>query len=111
MDYSWTWWDKNVYGLVEFYYSGAGEPRNNYTDALTDPTISERLARGELFALGGFYLSSHLTVELHPLFNPSLTVINNLADPSGIVQPCAVWDLVEDVQATGGCNFFRREWH
>jgi hypothetical protein len=33
-----------------------------------------------------------------------LTVINNLADPSGTVQPRAVWDIAEDVQITFGGN-------
>lgn len=104
MDYSWVWFDKNLYGLVEFYYNGVGEPRGQYDDALTDPYISERLARGELFALGRFYCSGSVGVELHPLFNIYLTVINNLADPSGIVQPRFIWDLFENVQVTGGFN-------
>jgi hypothetical protein len=104
MDYSWVWWGKNFYGFVEFFYSGIGD--NNYPEALLDQDIVERLGRGELFTLGRTYLSGHLRVEIHPLFNCYLTVINNLADPSGIVQPRAVWDVMQNVQVTMGANVY-----
>ena len=104
MDYSWVWWAKNFYGFVEFFYSGLGE--DDYTDALSDPDISERLDRGELFTLGRTYVSGHIRVELHPLFNVYLTVINNLVDPSGILQPRAVWDIFEDFGITFGGNIY-----
>jgi len=104
LDYSWTLWNKNFYGFLEFFYSGVGE--ESYTQALTDPDIVERLDRGELFTLGKYYLSGSLRVELHPLFNVFFTVINNMADPSGILQPRAVWDVTEDVQLIFGSNIF-----
>jgi len=104
MDYSWVWWGKNFYGFVEFFYSGIGE--DNYTEALLDQDVVERVDRGELFALGRTYLSGHLRVELHPLLNCYLTVINNLADPSGVVQPRIVWDVLQDVQVTVGGNVY-----
>ena len=106
MDYSWVWFSKNFYGFVEFFYSGIGEDNYSYPEALLDQDIVERLARGELFTLGKTYLSGHLRVELHPLFNAYLTVINNLADPSGAVQPYIVWDVLQDVQVTLGGNIY-----
>jgi hypothetical protein len=106
MDYSWVWFDKNFYGFVEFFYSGIGEDNDNYPRALCDQDIVEHMTRGELFTLGKTYLSGHLRVELHPLFNCYLTVINNLADPSGVVQPRAVWDVLQDVQITVGANVY-----
>jgi len=102
MDYSWVWWDKNFYGFLEFYFNGLCH--DQYTNAYTDRDISERLDRGELYTLGRTYLSGHIRVEFHPLFNVYLTVINNLADPSGTLQPRAVWDIAEDVQITFGGN-------
>ncbi|NIO16971.1 MAG: hypothetical protein GTN70_08225, partial [Deltaproteobacteria bacterium] len=102
VDYSWVWGEKNFYGFLEIYLNGLGDRR--YAEAVLDPDIRERLERGELFVLGRAYLSGHVMVELHPLFNLFLTVINNLDDPSGIVQPRAVWDLAEDVQVTVGGN-------
>lgn len=104
MDYSWIWFKKNFYGFVEYYFSGIGE--DNYQEAVLNPAIDERVARGELFALGRNYLSGHIQLELHPLFKVFLTSINNVADPSGILQPYAVWDISQNLQLTGGVNVF-----
>ena len=102
MDYSWAWKGKNYHGLVEFYYNGLGD--NDYPEAMADPDILTRLARGEIFVLGRTYLSGEIQVELHPLLNFYLTVINNMADPSGILQPRAVWDVTENTRITAGAN-------
>lgn len=102
MDYSWVWWEKNFYGLMEFYYNGLCN--NQYSEELADPDIIARLARGQMFTLGRTYLNGSIEIELHPLFNIYLTVINNLADPSGIIQPRAIWDVAENFQLTFGTN-------
>lgn len=102
MDYSWVWFNKNFYGFIEYYFNGLG--KDNYQDALLDPVIAERLARGELFALGHHYLSGHLQLELHPLFKVFFTAINNVKDPSGILQPYATWDITQNLQLTGGLS-------
>ncbi|GAF82331.1 unnamed protein product, partial [marine sediment metagenome] len=91
-------------GFLEFYFNGLGD--DDYADAYTDTTISERLNRGELFTLGRTYMSGHIRLELHPLFNVYLTVINNLTDPSGTIQPRATWDISEDTQITLGGNIY-----
>jgi hypothetical protein len=104
IDYSWTWWQKNLYGFIEYYYNGLGE--NDYARALLNPKISERLARGELFVLGQNYLSGTLQIEPHPLVNVYFTVINNIEDPSGILQPRATWDITQSMRITGGLNIF-----
>jgi hypothetical protein len=104
MDYSWVWLGKNLYGLIEFYFNGLGN--DDYSEALADPDIIERLERGEIYTLGRTYLAGEVQVELHPLFNVFLTVINNLADPSGIVQPRAIWNIAQDVQMTFGGNIY-----
>jgi hypothetical protein len=100
LDYSWVWFKKNFYGFIEYYYNGLG--KNDYDRALLDPAVIERLTRGEIFALGQNYLSGHVQVELHPLFKLTLTSINNVEDPSGIIQPYAVWDILQDLQMTAG---------
>jgi len=104
MDYSWVLWDKNFYGLVEFYFNGLGD--NDYEDAIANPDIVERLARGELFVLGRSYLSASVQIELHPLLQFYLTAINNINDPSGILQPRLQWDLSQDLQMTLGANLY-----
>ena len=102
MDYSWVWWGKNFYGLVEFYFNGLGAC--NYNEVFTDFEIQDKLARGGLFALGRNYLSASLQVELHPLFSCWVTMINNLADPSGTVQPRGVLDISQNTRLTVGAN-------
>jgi len=104
MDYSWVWWGKNLYGLIEFYFNGLGS--DQYSEAYTDPDITERLERGEIYTLGRAYMAGEVQVELHPLFNVYLTVINNLADPSGILQPRAIWDIAQDVEMSLGSNIY-----
>jgi len=102
MDYSWVWFDKNFYGFIEYYFNGLGE--DDYQDAVQDPAIVEQLARDDLFILGRNYLSGHIQIELHPLFKVFFTAINNVADPSGIFQPYATWDITQNLQLTGGVN-------
>ncbi len=104
MDYSWGWLGKNMYGLIEFYFNGLGN--DDYSEALADPDIIERLERGEIYTIGRAYLAGQVQMELHPLFNAYLGVISNLADPSGIFQPRAIWDIDQDVQMTFGGNIY-----
>ena len=104
LDYSWVWWGKNFYGFLEFYYNGLGV--NNYVEAFEDPALVARILRGELYTLGRYYLSGHVSVELHPLFNVYLTVINNLEDPSGVVQPRAIWNVSQNLDLTFGANLY-----
>ncbi len=102
MDYSWVWWNKNFYGFAELFYNGIGE--DSCPSALARPALMERIRRGEVFTLGRVYLSGHVKMELHPLLNVFLTVINNMQDPSGILQPYAVWDVARDFQITLGAK-------
>jgi hypothetical protein len=102
MDYSWIWGGRNFYGFIEYYYNGLGQ--DDYEEAIVDPEIIERLLRGNLFALGYNFLSSQLQAELHPLFNVYFTSINNLDDPSGVLQPRAIWDIQQNLQLTFGAN-------
>ena len=104
MDYSWVWWGKNFYGLVEAYFNGLGE--NDYEDAFSNKDLGERLARGELFVLGRYYLSTTIQIELHPLVQFYFTAINNMKDPSGILQPRAAWDVGQNLQMTLGANLY-----
>jgi len=104
MDYSWVWLNKNWYGFIEFFFSGVG--RTDYSKAIVDPQILELIDRGDLFTLGKYYLSGHVRVELHPLFNLAVTAINNISDPSGLVQPYAIWNMTQSLELTFGGNVF-----
>jgi hypothetical protein len=104
MDYSWIWGEKTWYGFLEFYLNGLSH--NRYSEAYGDSELARRIERGELYTLGRTYLSAHIQVELHPLFSIYVTVIENLADPSGAMQPRAVWDIAEDIQITCGATLY-----
>lgn len=104
IDYAWQWGGKNIYGLFEFYYNGLGETRD-YGDALSDPEISQRVSRGELFTLGQYYLAGQLQLELHPLLLTNITTIVNTSDPSAILQPQLMWDMAANFQLILGANF------
>ncbi|MCP4114157.1 MAG: hypothetical protein GY737_01925 [Desulfobacteraceae bacterium] len=103
IDRSWTWFDKNWYGFVEYFHSGVGS--GDYARIAGDPDIRERVRAGELFTLGRHYLGGHLNIELHPLVNAFVTAINNVEDPSGLVQPRVVWNAATDLEVTLGGAF------
>lgn len=104
VDVSWTWWDKNFYGFLEMYYNGLGE--TDYSAVGENSDLAAALARGELFTLGRLYLAPHVGVEFHPLVNAYLTFINNLEDPSGVIQPRCVWSAAEDVEIMAGATLY-----
>jgi len=47
-----------------------------------------------------------LHVELHPLFNAYLTMITNVANPSGVIQPRATWNVTQNFELTLGGNLY-----
>ncbi len=98
LDYSWIWQGKNWYGYVEIYYNGLS--RNDYAESLASAAVSDRLDRGELFALGRWYASANLNLEAHPLVNIYITPIVNLHDGSGIFLPRAVYEASDNIRIT-----------
>jgi hypothetical protein len=59
-----------------------------------------------MFTIGRTYLAGEIQVEIHPLFSVYLSVINNMADPSGVFQPRALWDITGDLQMTFGGSIY-----
>lgn len=102
IDRSWVVFEKNVYGYIEYLYSGFGESRENYYSP--SDALSERIARGELYTLGRNYLSLGGRLELHPLWNLFSNLIFNLDDESGIIQLHSQHDLLQDLQLLVGFN-------
>ena len=105
LDYAWLWGGHNVYGFMEVYYNELGAT-GDYAQTLDDPQIRRRLDRGELFSLGRAYGAGQLQIELHPLVHTYWTVIVNLCDPSGILQPQLLWDMTENTQLIAGANLY-----
>ncbi len=102
MDYSWTWLDKNWYGLIELYYNGLGY--DTLSEALNNPSLVKRLLRGELFVTGRYYLDAMLQYEAHPLLNLFGSIIINLTDGSFLFQPRLSWSVSESSQLLAGLN-------
>jgi hypothetical protein len=104
LDHSWRMAGRNAYGFLEFFHNGLGE--DDAPAAVADPDLSEALARGEVFTLGRNYLAGQVRLELHPLVNLFLTAIQNLGDPSGVVQPRLVWSVAQEVELLAGANLY-----
>ena len=102
LDYSWTWATKNWYGLLELYYNGLGH--DTPQAAFQDPATLKRLARGDLFATGRWYIDGLLQYELHPLIHLYASAIVNLSDTSFLLQPRVDWSITSSLQLLGGCN-------
>ncbi len=104
LDYSWVLFNKNMYGLIEYYHNGSGE--TDYAKAMTSTELMTRIRRGELFTLGKDYIATQLQVELHPLFNIYISTINNINDPSGIIQPRATLSISENATLDVGMTTY-----
>lgn len=105
MDYSWSWFDWNWYGLVEYFYYGLGVD-DNYTAASIDPDLLRRMDRGEIYTLGRHYAAASLSVQVHPLVTIYGTVIANLEDPSGSIQPRMIINLTQNLTTTIGGTIY-----
>lgn len=104
MDYAWSWKNRTIYGLIEFYHNGLGRNRD-YADTLSDPVVSRKIDRGELYTLAETYLAGQLGIDLHPLVQARLIAIVNTADRSALVQPQVAWDVAPDVHLILGAEF------
>jgi len=100
LSYSWTAWDHNISGILEYFYNGFGISDGNYSPtALADkPELVERLQRGELFTLGRNYIVASAMVEISPLWLLTPNVFVNINDPSFLVQLVSTYDLKQNVQ-------------
>lgn len=79
LDYSWIWFDHNIYGFIEYMYDSEGF-RNQGGLLLTDK----------------HYSAASLRIELHPLVNISPSVISNLKDNSGLFYLTLFYDWMQD---------------
>jgi hypothetical protein len=98
--YSWVGFNKNMSGIVEYFYNGFGISNGDYSPSnlANHPELVTRLARGELFTLGKNYLAAGMTVEFTPLWLFTPTLFTNLNDYSGLLQLTSMHDLKQDLQ-------------
>jgi hypothetical protein len=85
-DYSLVLGGHNVYLFGEYFHNAFGVAHLPADPAEYPAALIERLERGELFNLMRNYLAAGGTVEWHPLWTQSTTVIGNLDDGSVLLQ-------------------------
>jgi hypothetical protein len=86
VDTSFALLERTTYVFAEYYHNGFGVQRLPDTVLELPLPLAERLARGEVFTLMRDYLALGGSIEWHPLWTQTLTLIANLADGSSLVQ-------------------------
>jgi len=106
LTYSWNWFDRNMSGVIEYFFNGFGQRAGAY-DPLSlanNPDLVERITRGELFSIGRHYLAGSVTIELTPLWGVTPTLLANLSDPSGLLQLVTNYSLSDNMTLLGSIN-------
>ena len=100
INYSWTSFGRNINGLLEFFHNGFGVDASDYARVLQQPShsLSQRLARGEVFTLGKNYLAGSASIEMTPLWILTPVAFHNLDDHSSFVQFISRHDIQQNVQ-------------
>jgi len=104
LDRSWEAFGKNMYGLMEYHHNGLGH--HDVDHALTDVDLLQRIAHGEMYVLGRNYLGTMIRVELHPLVQCTIGMIESLDAFSGIVQPRVHIDMTQNSNLQIGYNAY-----
>lgn len=102
VDRSFLFFDKNIYGYLEYFHNGVGVSSSHYGNP--DQALIKRLRRGELFTLNKDYFSSGFRVEWKPWFNSFLATIINLRDSSGFFQFREELDWIRNTLLSFGAN-------
>ncbi len=85
-DISFDLGERPTYVFAEYYHNDFGVHTLPASVLLLPEPLTERLARGEVFNLMRDYLAVGGSIQWHPLWTQTLTVIGNLNDGSGVLQ-------------------------
>ena len=107
--YSLLAWHKNLTVTVEYFYNGFGIDDGDYnpTALASEPGLTARIERGELYTLAQNYVAAAATVELTPLWLLTTSLFNNLDDDSQLLQLSSRHDLQQDLQLLLALNLPR----
>ncbi len=86
VDYSLVVAQRNVYLFGEYFHNAFGVRRLPASASGYPRPLTDRLARGELFNLMRDYLALGGSLEWHPLWSQTLSLIGNLHDGSLLLQ-------------------------
>ena len=92
IDYSLVVFSRNAYLFAEYFHNGFGVKELPATPLALPVALQERLLRGEVFNMMRDYLAIGTTLEWHPLWNQSLTLIGNLQDGSALLQTSVTFE-------------------
>ena len=106
LSYSWVWGGKNMSGIVEYYFSGFGQPDGRYdlVSLQSNAPLVSRLQRGEVFTLGRNYLAGGVTIEMSPLWMLTPNLFANLDDGSALLQLVSRRSLGDDAELLAAIN-------
>jgi hypothetical protein len=106
LSYSWNWADKNMTGVLEYYFNGFGQQDGQYDTASValNPDLLNRLLRGELYAVGRHYIAGSIMIEMTPLWMLTPTVLANVGDPSALLQLVTSYSLADNMTLLGSVN-------
>jgi hypothetical protein len=95
--YSWIWADRNMSGVLEYYF-------NDFGGDLANPDLLARLLRGELYTTGRHYLAANLLVEMSPLWTVRPTLLCNIEDPGALLQLVSTYSLGDNLTLLASVN-------
>lgn len=100
LTYSWIGWGRNISCIAEYFYNGFGQSGGNYSpaDLASNPDLTERIIRGELFTLGRHYIALSALIEMTPLWLLTPNVFINADDGSFFAQVVSSYDFKQDWQ-------------
>lgn len=80
MDYSWNWFQHNIYGYVEWFHNSLGQTNVDLAAAMADVALKARLTRGELYTLAKDTLSIGMMMELSPRWQANMKLLHHPGD-------------------------------
>ena len=106
LSHSFSWIERNVSAVVEYYFNGFGQRDARYgpEHLASNPDLLERFARGEVFNLGRHYLGLSALIEVTPLFLLTPNLFLNIEDTSALMQITTRTDLGESMLLLGALN-------
>jgi len=100
LSYSWAWHERNMSGVIEYYFDGFGQHGRAYdaTALAGNPGLLARLARGEAFTVGRHYVAGGVVIEMTPLWQLTPNLLVNAGDRSALLQ------IVSRHDVSDGCT-------
>jgi hypothetical protein len=106
LSYSWMFADKNMSGVIEYYFNGFGQDSDGYdpVSISQNDNLALRLERGEVFTVGRHYLAGGVLIEMTPLWTLTPNLFVNLDDGSALFQTTTRYSLGDNSDFLAALN-------